>query len=183
MKNQSLIDPSRKTVGAIYRDAQMNGEKQVVVGDLSYELRKSLADDINDTIFVGRQEFEERPFYITVYEKWDYQMTKAFVRRLIKTVYRPYPEADTSVYKVIPQAEEVYFCWDLPHRNQMLNMLNSPEIFDVKDLQKIRQWENDQLEHFGFTKDSEGKWIVNPFFQGDIILNKGNEKEVKVTIL
>src|SRR5437762_763548 len=111
----------RETVGTIYRDAQINGEKNVIVGDITYELRKSLVEDLNDTIFVGRQEFEERQFYIIVYEKWDYQMQKAFVRRLIKREKRPYPEADTSVYKVIPNEDKVYFCWDLPHRNQMLN--------------------------------------------------------------
>ena len=177
MKNRSLIDPTRKTAGAIYRDAQFNGEKQVIVGDMNYELRKSLVDDLNDTVIEGTKQFENRPFYITVYEKWDYQMTKALVRRLVKTKYRPYPETDTSVYKVIPFLNEVFFCWELPHRSNMLNMLACPDLYDPKDLAKYRSWENMQLEHYGFVKNEEGNWIENPYYKGDKLVSTVPEKE------
>jgi hypothetical protein len=181
MKDQSLIDPTRKTAGAIYRDAQINNtEKSIVIGDLNYELRKSLAEDINDTIYVGNQEYEGRTFFITVYEKWDYQMQKAFVRRLVKTLYRPYPEADTSVYKIVPSLNEVYFCWELPHRNNMLNMLACPEIYDAKDLAKYRAWEDMRLEHFGFMKNEEGNWTENPYYSYDQCITHKNESQVSV---
>jgi hypothetical protein len=183
MDNKSFIDPTRKTAGAIYRDAQINNtEKTVIVGDLNYELRKSLVEDINDTIYVGNQEYEGRPFYITVYEKWDYQMTKAFVRRLVKTLYRPYPEADTSVYKVIPASNEVYFCWDLPHRSNMLNMLACPDIYDAKDLSLYKAWEYMNLEQYGFAKNDEGNWIANPFYTGDKLISGSSHKETHIRV-
>jgi hypothetical protein len=182
MKNKSLIDPNRQTVGAIYRDAQFNGEKQIIVGDMNYEMRKSLVEDLNDTIKEGTKQFENRPFYITVYEKWDYQMNKALVRRLVKTKYRPYPETDTSVYSVYPTSNEVYFCWELPHRHNMLNMLACPDLYDAKDLAKYRAWENMQLEHYGFSKNDEGNWIANPFYKGDIIVSEVGVKKIQVAV-
>ena len=97
MQHQSRFDPTRQTAGAIYRDAQIHGEKQIITGDMNYELRKSLVDDLNDTVKQGSIDFEGRPFYITVYERRDLQMKNAFIRRLYKTVYRPYPEQDTLV--------------------------------------------------------------------------------------
>lgn len=180
--HQSRFDPSRETVGKIYRDAQFNGEKQIITGDMNYELRKSLVDDLNDTIIQGTKDFESRPFYITVYEKRDLQMPNAFIRRMIKTKYRPYPEDDTLVFRAIPYAQEVYFCWDLPHRSNMLNMLNAADLFDPKDIQKLRRWENMQLEHFGFMKDEKGNWKENPFYKGDELIEFDHKKGEKFTI-
>lgn len=181
MQNQSKYDPSRQTVGAIYRDAQFNGEKQIITGDMNYELRKSLVEDLNDTIEQGTKDFEERPFYITVHEKRDLQMKNAFIRRMIKTIYRPYPEDDTLVFKVIPKFNEVYFCWELPHRSNMLNMLACPELYDAEQLNKYRLWENMCLEYYGFMKDEEGNWIENPLYSGDELLSlKPDEKKVAV---
>jgi len=183
VKNQSKYDPSRKTVGAIYRDAQFSGEKQIICGDMNYELRKSLAEDLNATIIQGSKDFEGRPFYITVHEKRDLQMKNAFIRRMIKTVYRPYPEDDTLVFKVIPYTNCVYFCWELPHRSNMLNILACPELYDPKDILKYRKWENMQLEHFGFMKNSEGNWTENPFYSGDEIVSiKPEEKKIQTRI-
>lgn len=176
MEFQSKYDKSRKTVGAIYRDAQLYGEKQVITGDMNYELRKSLVDDLNDTVKQGCKEFDNRPFFITVHEKRDLQMPNAFLRRMIKTKYRPYPEDDTLVFRVIPHTMEVYFCWDLPHRSNMLNMINAQELFDPKDLLKIRRWENMQLEYFGFMKDDKGNWKENPLYSGDQLVSLTPEK-------
>jgi hypothetical protein len=50
MEYKSLIDPSRNTVGSIYRDAQINGEKGVIIGDVNHEIKKDLVHDINEAI-------------------------------------------------------------------------------------------------------------------------------------
>jgi hypothetical protein len=42
MEHKSLIDPSRNTVGSIYRDAQINAEQGVVIGDVNHEIKISL---------------------------------------------------------------------------------------------------------------------------------------------
>ena len=55
MEHQSHIDPTRKTVGAIYRDAQMNGERGVVIGDVNHEIKKDLVTDINEAIEQGNK--------------------------------------------------------------------------------------------------------------------------------
>ena len=107
-------------------------------------------------------------------------MDKAFVRRLVKTLYRPYPECDTSVYKVIPYLNEVYFCWELPHRNIMLNMFASQEIQDPRDIAIYRAWEDMRLEHFGFMKDENGNWKENPFYDHDQCIT--GKKETQVTV-
>lgn len=177
MDNISRYDPSRKTVGAIYRDAQFNGEKQIITGDMNYELKKALVDDLNDTIKKGTKDFEGCPFYITVHEKRDLAMKNAFIRRMLKTKYRPYPEDDTLVFKVIPYANDVYFCWELPHRIHMINMLGCPELYDASQLQQYRHWENMRLEYFGFMKDEEGNWKENPMYRGDKLLVKKDAPE------
>lgn len=182
MDNISRIDPTRKTVGAIYRDAQFNGEKQIITGDMNYEMRKSLTEDLNDTIKQGTLEFEGVPFYIEVYEKRDLAMKNAFVRKLIKTKYRPYPEADTLVFKVIPYTNEVFFCWELPQRAHMLNMLACPGLYDAATLDKFKRWEMMQLEHFGFMKNELGNWVANPFYSGDQLLTSKDKEKPKAQI-
>lgn len=186
MENVSSIDPTRKTVGAIYRDAQINGERGLITGDVNYEMRKSLVVDLNETIEQGTKEFEGKVFYITVYEKRDLQMKNAFIRRLIKTKYRPYPEADTMVFKVNPKAAEVYFCWNLPARHEMINMLNTPELrtkpHEQEELNMFRHWEGDRLEYYGFTKNNEGNWIANPLYRGDVIVSKANPEDISVSM-
>ncbi len=182
MNNKSQYDNSRETVGAIYRQAQLRGERQIITGDMNFEMRKSLVDDINDTIKEGTVEFEGKKFYIEVYERWDLMMKRALVRRLYKSKYRPYPEADTMVFKVLPYAEEVYFCWDLPQRGHMINELSNPDLYDPERLSKFRRWENMQLEHFGFSKDYEGNWIENLSYRGDILVSRRPESEKVVSM-
>lgn len=185
MQNQSKYDPSRKTVGAIYRDAQLYGEKQIITGDMNYELKKSLCEDLNDTIKRGTEEFEGKPFYITEYIKRDLQMKNSFVRKMIKTIYRPYPEADTLVFKILPSSNHVFFCWELPPRHEMTNQLACPELFNSdyqkKQLELYRHWENIRLEWFGFMKNEEGNWIANPRYQGDIVCSKDPD-EIQVAL-
>ncbi len=180
--NISQFDSSRMTAGALYRDAQIHGEKQIVVGDMNYEIRKSLVDDLNEAIQIGTIDFEGSPFYIRVYERWDLQMKKALVRSLFKMIYRPYPEHESSVYRVVPHANDVYFCWQLPHRHEMMNELNCPDLFDPKQLALYRQWENMRLEHFGFMKNDEGNWIENPMYKGDILISHYPDRNVTVAV-
>lgn len=184
MTFKSRFDPSRENVGKIYRDAQFTGEKQVICGDMNYELRKSLIEDLNDTVKQGTIDFEGRQFYITVYEKRDLQMKNAFIRRMIKTKYRPYPEADTLVFKVIPYSNQIFFCWELPARYEMLNMLNTsdlrPENWQQEQLQTFRDWENMKLENFGFMKNENGDWKENPLYQYDILVSESPDKPKQI---
>lgn len=183
MNNQSRIDPTRQTAGAIYRDALIHGEKQVSIGDVNYEMKKSLVDDINDTIKEGTKQFEGRPFHITVYEKFDLQMKKALIRRLVKTKYRPYPEQNTMVFKVRPSSNEVFFCWDLPERHRMMNIVAVPDIFPKEVVQQIRDWENMRLENFGFMKNEEGNWTENPYYTRDKLVSENPTKDIQVSVM
>ncbi len=167
----------RETVGTIYKNAQFSGEKQVITGDMNYELRKSLVEDLNETIVQGTIEFENKPFYITVHEKKDLQMKSAILRRMIKSKYRPYPEDDTLVFYVVPLYNQVYFCWCLPHWTEMNNILNAKELYENTSdgkqyVGRIRAWKNMQLEHFGFSKTEDGNWTANPYYEGDLLLKE-----------
>lgn len=184
MEKKSRFDPSRNTVGAIYRDSQIAGERDVIIGDMNHEIKKDLVKDINEAIAKGKAhpEFENKPFYLAIYEKQDLMMKKALVRIPKITKYRPYPEQDTMVFHVFPN-DEVYFCWELPHRSQMINILMSPDLYDQNQVEMLRRWENLQLEHFGFMKDAEGYWIENPLYRGDKLLgSKDGEKKVTIIV-
>jgi hypothetical protein len=161
MENQSKYNPDRKTVGAIYRDAQINNKEQFVTnGDLTNEVMSSLVEDLNETI--QSNPYEGRPFYITVHEKKDLQMPRAILRRMLTSLYRPWPEDDTVVFYVDPKFSDVRFCWCLPHWSEMDNMLNSHHLFNKEMITQIKAWKNFDLYHFGFTKDDVGNWIANP---------------------
>lgn len=179
MENQSLLDPSRKTVGAIYRDAQIEGEKGVIIGDVNHEITKDLVQDINEAIEAGEKEMNGKPFYLAIYEKYDIMLKRGLVRIRKLTKYRPYPEQDTMVFHVYPGAT-VYFCWELPHRTQMMNILMNPGLYDPERVQLIKRWENLQLEYFGFKKDDKGNWVENELFRGDLLL--GGQQAPKKTI-
>ena len=164
MQNQSKYDPSRKTIGAIYRDLQMHGDKTPVInGDLTNELKKSLVEDLNTTI--ASNPFNNKPFYITVHEKKDMTMPRALLRRIIVTKYRPYPEDDTVVFWVEPESNTVEFCWCLPHHTEMNNMLANEFLFEKEMISQIKAWKAVDLYHFGFAKDEGGNWIANPHFK------------------
>lgn len=163
MENQSKYDPNRKTVGAIYRDAQLdNTEDYIQVGDMSRELMSSLIEDLNDTI--QSKPFGEKPFYITVHEKRDLQMKNAFLRRMITTLYRPWPEDDTVVFWVDPPSNTVKFCWCLPHQSQMDNILANPLLYKDQ-LAEVLAYRAFDLYYFGFQKDAIGNWFPNDNFE------------------
>lgn len=182
MQNKSIIDPTRNTVGSIYRDAQINGEKGVIIGDVNHEIKKDLVKDINEAIEQGRKhpDFINKPFYLAIYEKYDLMLKKGLVRIRKITPYRPYPEQDSMVFHVFPN-DEVYFCWELPHRTQMMNILMNPSFHPEEQVKKLRWWENLQLEYYGFAKDNEGNWIENPYFRGDTLLKKP-EKQTSLIV-
>jgi hypothetical protein len=182
MENQSHIDPTRKTVGSIYRDAQMHGERGVVIGDVNHEIKKDLVKDINEAIEMGEKEMNGKPFYLAIYEKYDLMLKKGLVRIRKITKYRPYPEQDSMVFHVYPGGT-VYFCWELPHRSQMMNVMMNPDLYDPEYVQTLKRWENIQLEYFGFKKDDEGNWIENELFRGDHLLGTTQaEKKPKILI-
>lgn len=162
--NISLYDPSRKTVGAIYRDAQLNSDrKPITVGDMTNELQSSLVLDLNETI--ESNPYNGRDFYITVHEKKDLQMPSMILRRMLTSLYRPYPEDDTLVFFVSPSIGEVRFCWCLPHWTEMNNMLENEGLFDAEMIKEIKAWKDVNLYHFGFRKDDFGNWEPNPHFK------------------
>lgn len=175
MEYQSIIDPTRKTAGAIYRDAQINGEKGVVIGDVNHEIKKDLVNDINEAIEEGEKQMNGKPFYLAIYEKYDLMLKKGLVRIRKITKYRPYPEQDSMVFHVYPGGT-VYFCWELPHRTQMINILMNPDLYDRDYVLTLKRWENLQLEYFGFKKDEDGNWIENELFRGDHLMG---DKEVE----
>lgn len=162
LENPSHYDPSRETVGAIYRKAQLNNRvEHIETGDMTREIMKSMVDDLNETIETGTKEFEGREFYITMHEKKDLQMPSCILRRCIKTLYRPWPEDDTLVFRVIPAQSDVRFCWCLPHASEMPNMLASVGLFDAQMVNMIRSWMAYDLYCFGFEKTDMGHWIPN----------------------
>ena len=168
---QSRIDPSRKTVGAIYREAaEKNSDAFVINGDLTSELERSLVDDLNETI--ASNPFENQPFYITVYEKKDLQMKRAFLRRLYVSKYRPYPEDDTLVFHVEPNTNKVKFCWCLPHHTEMDNMLINCTLYNTDLINDILAWKAMNLGHFGFT--------FVPVFKKDLHLWKDSELKKRI---
>jgi hypothetical protein len=166
MENQSRYDPTRKTVGAIYKEAQeKNTEKFVTNGDLTAELQSSLVTDLNETI--ASNPYDNRPFYITVHEKKDLQMPKMILRRILTSLYRPYPEDDTIVWWVDPNSNKVKFCWCLPHWSEMDNMLANEWLYEPEMIKEIKAWKAIDLHVFGFCKDFEGNWIPNLNYTGD----------------
>lgn len=182
MEHQSSIDSTRKTAGSIYRDAQINGEKGVIIGDVNHEIKKDLVTDINEAIAEGTKAMENKPFYLAIYEKYDLMMKRGLVRIRKVTKYRPYPEQDTMVFHVYPNGD-VYFCWELPHRSEMMNILLSPDLHDYERVQMIKRWENLQLEYFGFKKDEEGNWVENELYQGDSLMGaQDGKKAVRILV-
>lgn len=176
MEFKSTFDPNRETTGKIYRDAQIKGERGVVIGDVNHEIKKDLVTDINEAIEEGTKSMEGKPFYLCIYEKYDLMLKRGLVRIRKITKYRPYPEQDTMCFHVYPGGD-VYFCWELPHRTQMMNILLSPELFDPERVQMLKRWENIQLEYFGFKKDDEGNWVENELFRGDHLMGAPEGKK------
>ena len=153
----------RDTVGTTYLEAQNNSCDGLVVQDIGTEMSYSLVEDLNEAI--QSNPFEGRPFYINVVEERDLQMKNAFKRRIFTSVYRPYPEDNTLVFYVHPKENKVCYCWDVPHHSEMFNILSNWMEYDFTYIQRIREWQNNDLTNFGFEKTPDGEhWIPNPNF-------------------
>ena len=175
---KSHYDPSRDTVGKIYRDLHLKNPGQIIeVGDMSNSLMPGLVEDINDALKAGSKELDGRPFYVLIHEKRDLQMKDAFLRKVIKQLWRPYPEDDTTVFWHNPKTSEIRFCWCLPHWSEMENILRNHNLFEHKMVEEIRAWKRNDLYHFGFRKDEMGNWEANPDFKDT---NMESFKKVKV---
>lgn len=173
---KSRYRPERDTVGAIYRDAQLSYDgTPILVGDMCNELMKGLVEDLNDTI--QSDPFEGKSFFITIHEKKDLQMKTTFLRRLIVTRYRPYPEDDTTVFWAHPSSGDVRFCWCLPHWSEMSNMLANSSLFEPALINEIMAWKREDLAYFGFRKNEMGNWEPNPNWE-DKKLEKPEPKKI-----
>lgn len=171
LENQSQYDPTRKTVGAIYRDAKIaNSEDRIETGDMTRELTESLVDDINNCIQETCKEgiWQGRDFFITVHEAKDLAMPNMVKRRLIRTVYRPWPEDDTMVFRINASRSEVRYCWVLPHHTEMQNILQNHNLYNQEYVNDIINWTCFNMEHFGFVKVGIGdQWGMNPSWPFD----------------
>lgn len=164
MEYQSTIDPSRPTTGHISIQALKNNfDPSITVGDMAYEMTKSLVEDINEAILSNP--FENRPFYITIYERKDLLQPNNLQRSIFKTEYRPWPEDCTDVFYHDPRKQETLFCWSIPHWSAMDNMLANEDLYSAEDIVLIKAWKRLDLHHFGFMKDQIGNWIPNPHFK------------------
>ena len=142
----------RDTVGTTYIEAQKNADDRLLVADVNSQMVPDLIDDMNSAI--QSNPFEGRPFYVNIAEKRDAQMQNSFRRKIVKTLYRPFPEFSTYVLYMTPRTQTVCYCWDLPHHTEMINVLYNTNQHDDKYVQSIREWRINQLDNFGFLKVS-----------------------------
>lgn len=163
LENRSLIDPTRKTVGAMSIDAQAHGERGIEIGNIAEEMMKGLVEDIN--IAIKSNPFNDQPFYIQITEQKDLQMKNAFRRMVNKWIKRPWPEDGTDVFKHDPRAFITYFCWSIPHHSFMDNIIMNPELNHPDDVAEIKSWKSLELHCFGFMKDEWGNWVPNPLWK------------------
>jgi hypothetical protein len=168
LEKKLKIDPTksrfadRDTVGKMYRDAQINNrEDKITVGDLTNEILSSLVEDLNDTID-SKPYDNKRPYYICIVDKKDLMMKRAIIRSIQTTVYRPWPEDDTTVFYIDPVLNEVRFCWCIPHNTEIFNIIANENLYDADLVAKLKAWRKVDLYHFGFRKNDKGEWEGNP---------------------
>ena len=166
MENQSLFNDKRKTVGAISQEIRNTDTTSMQIGDVNHEMLKGFIDDINSALTDGRIQFPGKTFFVVVTEKWEYQLKNALCRKVAIFQKRPYPEANTTCFKYDHEKNDVKFCWDLPLRHEMWNVMSSSEIFDPQTIADVKAWEANELEHFGLMKAGIGDhWVENPHFK------------------
>lgn len=162
----------RDTVGTTYIKAQKNFDPNLVVGDINSQMLPDLIDDMNDAI--QSNPFEGLPFYITIAEKRDAQMGNAFRRKIIKTLYRPFPEFSTYVLHMAPRTQKVCYCWDLPHHSEMINVLWNQSLYDTSYVKAIIDWKNNELGGFGFLKVGMASSMIEGYEDKIIHIYKKN---------
>ena len=169
----------RDTVGTIAIDAMLNGEQGVCAGDMGHEIIKSLVDDLNITIESNPYGMNE--FYITVHETKDLLMKNTIKRRMVTTLYRPFPEPNTSVWRTNPVYQKTWFCWSLPHWSLFDQCLINQDIYGQEQINDIKAFISEKNDHFGFFKEGKG-WFPDPLFK-DRDLEDYKPKQKKVDIL
>jgi hypothetical protein len=162
----------RDTVGKIYRDAAINNtETKITVGDLTNEILSSLVEDLNDTID-SKPYDNKKPYYICVHDKKDLVMKRAIIRSIQASIYRPWPEDDTTVFHVDPVLNEVRFCWCIPHNTEIMNILANENLYDSDLVNRLKAWRAVDLHYFGFRKNDQGEWEGNPAaIRNDMLLS------------
>ena len=70
----------------------------------------------------------------------------------------------------------------MPERQEMVNELNNPDLYDEERLTKYRKWENMKLDYFGFMKNDEGNWIENPLYRGDTLISQHTDRQTTVSL-
>ena len=159
--HKSKYDPTRDTVGKIYRDANLNNhEDYIEIGDMSRELATSLVEDVNDAI--KNFDLKGKPYWLMVHESKDLQMKTALRRRILYFGYRPWPEDDTVVFWKNPKTQDIRFCWCLPHWSEMDNVLANPQHYEDEYVYQIAMWKKFDLTPFGFYHHTKEKWIPDP---------------------
>jgi len=140
----------RDTVGTQYIKAQGNSTQGLVLADIGTEMCRGLVDDINEVI--GTNPFQGKDFYINIVEERDLQMKNALKRRMFVTKYRPYPEDNTLVFKIIPKESRILYCWDVPHHSELPNILSNEYLYGQEYIQRLKEWLKNDLSNFGFIK-------------------------------
>lgn len=161
----------RNTVGTQYLEAQKNSVQGLTIGDINYDMLNGFVEDINTTI--ESNPYEGRPFYINIVEQRDLLMKNAFKRRIFTTLYRPFPEDNTTVFYTDPRKEETLFCWDLPHHSEMLNIVTNRHLYDKDYYEQIKSFCSGDFVPFGFIKvemnssqvDGYNEKVINAYRQ------------------
>jgi len=162
LTHPSHLEPFRNTVGHIYRESQIHGDKSPIeCGNMTEEIMKGYVEDLNEAFMIP----EENPFYVMLTEKKDLQMKSALCRKIVifKNNHRPWPEDNTTVFWKNPKTQEIRFCWDLPHWSEMDNILANKDKFDITLVAQIIAWKNFDLYSFGFIPldIKKDRWISN----------------------
>lgn len=151
----------RDTVGTTYIKAQNNIDPALSVGDINSQMLPDFVDDLNESL--QSNPFSGSSFYVNIAEKRDAQMPNAFRRKIIRSLYRPFPEFSTTVFHMNPKQQKVSYCWDLPHHTEMINVLSQPHLYDKKYVESIRDWKDNELNRFGFLKVSMKSNVVEGY--------------------
>ena len=137
----------RDTIGTMAVDA-LDHHDRPCAGDLGHELLPSFVEDLNDSI--RSNPYNNQPFYISVHEKKDAQLTNTLHRRMVVSMKRPYPEPNTSVFWTNPKSQETLFCWSLPHWSVFQNYIYNPDYYEQEQIDDIKAYLAEDLSHFGF---------------------------------
>ena len=151
--------------------------ERICAGDMSHEFMKGLVEDLNDAI--ASKPFDVKPFYIVIHEKKDLLLTNMMLRRVLKQLYRPYPEPSTTVFWHDPQSNETTFCWSLPHTSTFVQYLNNASKYHKDQIKDILAYNKERLDHFGFTKvgkneDGTDIYFPTPNFKDRPLYKKRN---------